>query len=426
MAWHVLQAALALALVRAPDPDAIERLVERLGAASWTEREAAAAELLSCGPHAVPALEKALDGDDAEVRHRAALLLDHLRWRPPGGVSDALRDAMQHYTSLPQAQRSALLARVVGELGSDAGEVLRQVLRRDPSETVRLEALSRLRRLDPDAAETELRALADDEDRACWAWEQLGHELYRRGNAPGAIAAYQSAREAGSTDVRVATSLARLHMRQRQWAAARDLFRQLVADDEGNLDLLRELGQCLFMLGDEREAEAAWRRMVDAQRGTPDAYRTLAQAYNAIGARDKELEALREGCEKHPTDYDLLRQLARAFTREQRYGEAIAILERALHTAGADYQRRAIVVELARVLRLSRQLRDYLGRHEQALAELDRDIASLLSRLARQHLADGDRAGARAALERIIACFPDTAVARWARERLAQPGTQER
>ena len=426
MALPVLHAAVVLALLAAPDPAAIERMVERLGAASWAEREAAAAELLSLGQRAVPALEQGLESGDAEVRHRAALLLERLRWQAPAGLSDALRRAMEHYAALPQDQRSALLARVASELGEDAALVLRQVLRHDPSPAVRREALDRLRRIDAKAAEVELRALGADKATARWAWEQLGHDLYRRGDSVGAIGAYESARQAGSSDERVATSLARLYKRQRHWAKARDLFQQLLAADPGNLDHLRELGQCHYTLGEAAKAEAAWRQMVEAQRGTPQAYLTLARAYNGINERDKELAALREGCKKHPGDYELLHQLARALTREQRFGEAVAALERALDSVGADYQRRAVTIELARVMRMSGQLSAHLRRREAGLAALDIEIAAILRRLAGRRLADGDRAGAREALQQIIRCFPDSASARNAKERLARLGDRPR
>jgi predicted Zn-dependent protease len=329
---------------------------------------------------------------------------------------------MQHFAALPQAQRSALLARVAAEMGGDAAPMLRRVLRLDPSDEVRLEALNRLRRIDPQGVEDELRGLAAEEGLARWAWEQLGHDLLRRGESDGAIAAYESARQAGSGDVRVTTSLARLYMRERQWARGRDLFKELLADDPENLELLRELGQCHYILGDEAAAEAAWRRMVDAEEGTPDAWLALAQAYNAIGARDKEIAILREGCAEHPGHYELLRRLARAYLHEQRYGEAVATLEDALDGLGADYQRRGVVLELARVLRLGGQLRSYLDRNEAGLAGLDREIVALLQRVADRRLAAGDRAGARDTLERLIACYPDSEAARRAAGRIERLG----
>lgn len=423
----VLRAALALALLAsAPDPARIEKLVAQLGSERWADREAAADELLRVGQPAVPALERALKSADREARHRARLLLDRLRWQPPEGISETLRAAMEHYTVLPEPQRSALLARVASETGDDAAIFLRQALRHDRSDAVRAEALSHLTRLDMKAAEVELRALAADKLLARWAWEQLGHMLYRRGDSAGALAAYESARAAGSREARVTATLARLYKSERHWTKARDLFSELLAADADNLDHRRELGQCHYMLGDEAAAEAAWRKMLGGEKDGPRAYLWLAQAYHGIGARDKQLDVLREGARKHPADYELLRELARGLTRERRYAEAVGALERALEAVGPDYQRQSVTVELTRVLRLGGQLRAHLERREAALQALDHDIVALLRRLADRHLAAGNRPAVRAALERLIALYPDSDAARQARQRLGQLGDPDK
>ncbi|MFW6163129.1 MAG: tetratricopeptide repeat protein [Planctomycetota bacterium] len=405
-------------LATRPETTAIQRLVDRLGSASWAEREAAAAELLTYGQRAVPLLEEALDSDDPEVRHRAARLLERLAMPVPTGLSEELRRAFEYFSALPQDQRATLLARAASELGEEADSLLRRALRRDPSEAVRQQALDRLRRLNPEAATAQLRALAADPEAGPWALEQLGHELHRHGDAAGAMDAYQRAVDAGSTEPRVVTTLARLYMRRRRWAKARDLFLRLLADDPGNLDHLRQLGQCYYRLAEEARAEAVWNKMVEAQRGTPQAYLTLARAYHGIGDQERELKALRQGCQRHPEDYELLRQFARALTRERRFDEAVAVLERALEDLDADHQRRAVSMELARVLQMSGQFARYVRDREETLGALDREIAELLGRLADRRLADGDRAGARAALERIAALFPDSPAARQARQRL--------
>jgi len=415
----LLAALVATALGAAPPrQDDGDRLAAGLGSASWAEREAAARKLVALGKQAIPALERALDSRDAEVRHRAAQLIRRLRWELPPGLSRPVAAAMEHYASLPEPQRLELLSKVVRELGSEAAVVLRQVLRVDPSAAARKQALDRLARIDLAAAEVELRALAAEKGSAVWALEQLGNLLYRRGQAEGAIAAFEQARAAGSKDPALRLSLARLHKRSRQWAKARQLYLELLEGEKESLDILRELGQCHYMLGERAEAEAAWRRMVRAQRHSPQAYLWLARAYSGIGAADKELSALREGCDRHPGDYELLRQCGRALLRERLFAEAVSIYERALGTDGAEYQRRAITIELARVLRASGQLAAYVRRKEEGLAALDREIAGLLLELAGRRLAEGDGAGARAALERLIALYPDTPHARDAARRL--------
>ena len=423
MVTAMLRAALIPVLLAAPqEPASIDRLVAQLASPSWAEREAVAARILGLGQEAMPALERALTHPDSEVRHRASRLIDRLRWRPPPGLSEPLASAMQHYSSLPEQQRSSLVAKVAAELRSRAAPVLRQALRHDPSDAVRRQALDRLRRVDPAVAEVELRALAADTRTAVWAWERLGDLFYRAGKSAEAVAAFENARAAGSTDRRVALSLARVYKRQGHWTKARDLFAALVEAEPENLSYFRELGQCHYMLEDKAKAEAIWRRMLDARHGSPEGYIWLARAYNGIGATDKELAAYRQGCTKHSGDYELLRQFGRVLAREHRYDEAIDVLGRAIDASAADHQRRAVNVELTRVLRSSGRLDAYLRQREAGLAALDRDIAHLLGKLAERHLAAGRPAEARAALERLIALYPHSAEARKAAARLRRLG----
>jgi hypothetical protein len=79
----------AVATLRAgPETAEAERLVRQLGSDDFKAREAAAKALLKLGPPARPALEKAQEGDDPEVRRRAG---DLLRRLPPADPADLVR-----------------------------------------------------------------------------------------------------------------------------------------------------------------------------------------------------------------------------------------------------------------------------------------------------------------------------------------------
>jgi hypothetical protein len=58
-----------------PEPPEAERLVKQLGSARFTEREAAAQALDALGPAALPALRRAAQSENAEVRRRAGALI---------------------------------------------------------------------------------------------------------------------------------------------------------------------------------------------------------------------------------------------------------------------------------------------------------------------------------------------------------------
>lgn len=85
----------------------INRLVDRLGADRYADREQAAARLRGIGPRAIPALTRAADSHDPEVADRASQLLRAIRQemiagptlvrldfrdRPLGEVVEAIRD----------------------------------------------------------------------------------------------------------------------------------------------------------------------------------------------------------------------------------------------------------------------------------------------------------------------------------------------
>src|SRR5947208_4551669 len=80
----VLAALLAGLPLVAADPPSIDKLVEQLGSPSFPTRERATKALRDRGPEALPALRKALESKDEEVRKRAEGLI------PPLEIEEAL------------------------------------------------------------------------------------------------------------------------------------------------------------------------------------------------------------------------------------------------------------------------------------------------------------------------------------------------
>jgi hypothetical protein len=81
---HALAITLLLTAAEAPAPKAgpqgpqIQRLIQQLGSDSYAEREAAAKALTEIGEPALEALREAAKSKDAEVRRRAAELVEHI------------------------------------------------------------------------------------------------------------------------------------------------------------------------------------------------------------------------------------------------------------------------------------------------------------------------------------------------------------
>jgi hypothetical protein len=71
------------ALRAGPEPGVAEHLVQQLGSEDFAQREAAAKALMKLGPAARPALEKAKQSDDAEVRKRARDILGRMPLADP-------------------------------------------------------------------------------------------------------------------------------------------------------------------------------------------------------------------------------------------------------------------------------------------------------------------------------------------------------
>jgi len=410
----LLRIVLLLALAAAPEPPLPDRLVARLGAESWDEREAAAAGLLSLGREAIPALERALESPDTEIRHRARALLDRLRWEPPGGLSDRLRRVMGHYSTLPERERGRLLGELTRELRRNAAPLLRQALWVERSESVRTTALRHLTEVDRNAAEAELRSLAAARPTDPWPAAALAETLASSGRTTDAIAAYLKARTAGAKGLRVTEALARLYTRTQKWDKARQLYAELVAESPDSGHYRLQLGRCYHMLGDAERAEKAWRGMLDTQATDPNAYVWLASAYEGIGASDKALGALRDGAKRHPQTFDLLRRLALALARRGALDEAVVYYERARAAARSPYQRRSVNIELTQKLSGKGLLAGYLRRKEAELERLDARIAPLLRSVAERHIQAGDRTAARKTLARLLALYPDAPEGRWA------------
>jgi hypothetical protein len=106
----VLVLAICVGPLRAAEPPPAEKLVELLGSPSFPARERAMKQLRERGPAALPALRKALESKDEEVRKRAESLI------PPLEIEEALlpkRVTLKH----PGLTASAIVAVLAKQTG---------------------------------------------------------------------------------------------------------------------------------------------------------------------------------------------------------------------------------------------------------------------------------------------------------------------
>jgi hypothetical protein len=116
-----MRTALFLAVVvgsacRADEPPAVEKLIEQLGSPSFPARERAMKQLRERGPAGLPALRKALESKDEEVRKRAEALV------PPLEIEEALLPKRVTLKASDQSV-SAVLADLAKQTGFKLGVV---------------------------------------------------------------------------------------------------------------------------------------------------------------------------------------------------------------------------------------------------------------------------------------------------------------
>jgi len=414
--------ACALLLAAPPKDATLGRLVEQLGADSWHVREAAAEALLQHGAEAADALTRALDHRDAEVRHRARNLLAQLRWHPPPGLPAALAAALRDYADMPEDRRAAILGQVAHSAKSRAVPLLREALRNDRSLTVRKTALEHLARYDLAAAEAGLRTLTTVPRFKEWATAALGDLLVRADRVDDAIEAYELARRTDWTNTHVLAALASLYERRALWRQCIPVYRALATARPQEIQYWIRLGWCHYQLHERPQAERVWNDALERRGHTQGAYREVANAFLKTGARDKVLDVLRRGCDRHKESYELRRHLASALLAAGRTDDAIATYREAERLAPTQHQQQAISRELGRVLQRAGRLDEHVAREEAELKRMDGQIAPILEALVRRYARAGQMAKARATLARLRALYPQSDAARRAAEALQGAG----
>jgi hypothetical protein len=144
LAWLAGAASAAEAPGAAPDA---ARLVTRLGSDSFAERESAAGELDRLGPAALPALRRALTDADAEVRRRAAALIEAIEQREQSRRLLQPLTVRLSYKDIKAADAVADFARRTGgpvQLSGDVGKLADRTVTLETEELPYWEALERL------------------------------------------------------------------------------------------------------------------------------------------------------------------------------------------------------------------------------------------------------------------------------------------
>ncbi|MCY3014952.1 MAG: tetratricopeptide repeat protein [Planctomycetota bacterium] len=234
------------------------------------------------------------------------------------------------------------------------------------------------------------------------AWESVDRE-----DAAAARAAIRRLRERGATGL-AAVVQARLLVARGFSRPALDVLAALPAETDGasDADLTRfshlVRGEAAYRLRIYPVAEQELKEVLAATPDSVDAHRLLAAMYYDAGVIPAAIEQLEATARLAPTDSRPHRLLGLIHNDYERYPEAIEHYRESLRRAPDQPDRDEVLVELAGSLVKLRS-------HREALATLEPLSASDAADLIRAEclLAIGDRAAARAIVDRLLRASPD-------------------
>jgi tetratricopeptide (TPR) repeat protein len=153
------------------------------------------------------------------------------------------------------------------------------------------------------------------------------------------------------------------------WAEALALYRELAAggDPEAAGYLRRRIGNCLYRLGRVRQAEEAFREVVEAHPGHADSWADLAVCLLDLGRMPEGTAALEEAVRRDPHNGEHLRKLAAVYQQQGRGEEALRAASRALALRPGDPLCR---LDYGLILGMSGKLEEARP-HAQLAAQLD-------------------------------------------------------
>jgi tetratricopeptide (TPR) repeat protein len=168
-----------------------------------------------------------------------------------------------------------------------------------------------------------VRALRDD----AIAHVQRALQLERQGDVPGAVREYEAAVALNPADVAARANLVALHGRQQDWPRAKTQYDAIVASGAAvPAEAHYNYGVCLAAQNKLDEAEALFRKAVDANPQYANAWSSLGQLAEMHGnAVDAEAH-YRRALEQAPGTPAIRFNVARMLLGQRRFADAIAEL----------------------------------------------------------------------------------------------------
>jgi len=155
----------------------------------------------------------------------------------------------------------------------------------------------------------------------------LGFAYQELGQYDKAIATFEDARRRSPKDPTVAGYLAEAHIAAKKYSAAVDVTKAALADNPGDLRLMRLQAQALRHSGKADQGIALLEKAVKDHADQPNAYVTLAQVYSEADRGAQAVKVLQDAQTRFPDDNLIAFELGAVFDKQKRYADA----EQAFH-----------------------------------------------------------------------------------------------
>jgi tetratricopeptide (TPR) repeat protein len=152
----------------------------------------------------------------------------------------------------------------------------------------------------------------------------LGFAYQELGQHEKAVATFEDARRLAPTDPAVASYLADANIAAKNYGAAIDAAKAGLADNPGDLRLLRLQALALRHTGKAEQGAALLEESVRAHGDDPMAYLALAQFYGDIDRGPQAIRVLQDAQAKFPADDTIGFELGATFDRQKRFADAEA------------------------------------------------------------------------------------------------------
>ena len=116
------------------------------------------------------------------------------------------------------------------------------------------------------------------------------------------------------------------YFKKEDYKNALDSFRQVLADDDGNQNLINNIALCEMKLGQTDNAEKDFLKAINIEPSTPQPYLNLAELYYSINELLKAIELLQRASSIIPDNIAILHYLARIYIEDKRFDEGVDAL----------------------------------------------------------------------------------------------------